>query len=505
MADNNRKGILILILKYGYCAFMLAMFLLVVLTPYGSRCQNNLGLPMWLIAVFGLVMWVGLYFVFDKLKNKPADKPSWIVGIATVIEFLSLVLISHNYYFITGWDTFAVYCGAENIAAGTPEGINAGYFSVNPNNKLITLIFGQVMKLVRKFAGLNNNYFACIIFQCFLFAVSGYLVYRIAGMLTDLKGAVISYIVYTLFIGLSPWVTVPYSDGLGLIFPLVVMYFIMLAYKCDKTIIKSLLTAAAFATGGFAYKIKPQLFIVLIAVAMIYIANNFKKLKNKKGIIVMASAAVGTVAGFAAAIMLLSTFPIETDKNMEKDIWYFLCTGANSDADGICNIEDQDFHYSFNDSSERKPAFRERYFNRLKENGFAGTWDLLKRKSLLNYNDGTFGWYNEGEFVIEMIYPDKMPLRNLLGGLFYSDGKLYQSYKCTVQAVWLSIMLLNVLLIFSKGKKHGLNEIMLSIVGLSIFELIFECRARYLFCYAPFYLIGAVCALNCISKMMKKK
>ena len=42
------------------------------------------------------------------------------------------------------------------------------------------------------------------------------------------------------------------------------------------------------------------------------------------------------------------------------------------------------------------------------------------------------------------------------------------------------------------SKNKYFCTIMLSILGLTIFELLFEARARYLFTYAPLYIILAV-------------
>lgn len=55
-----------------------------------------------------------------------------------------------------------------------------------------------------------------------------------------------------------------------------------------------------------------------------------------------------------------------------------------------------------------------------------------------------------------------------------------------------------VLLLFSNPvmKDSRVSILMLTIVGLTVFELIFEARARYLFGYAPVYIILAVMGLN---------
>ena len=41
---------------------------------------------------------------------------------------------------------------------------------------------------------------------------------------------------------------------------------------------------------------------------------------------------------------------------------------------------------------------------------------------------------------------------------------------------------------------------MLAVIGLTVFELLFEPRARYLYTYAPFYIILAVSGIQMIIK-----
>ena len=55
------------------------------------------------------------------------------------------------------------------------------------------------------------------------------------------------------------------------------------------------------------------------------------------------------------------------------------------------------------------------------------------------------------------------------------------------------------------SKKEEVHTIMLSIVGITVFELIFEARARYLFIYVPFYIILAVRGASVLKWMCKNK
>lgn len=57
--------------------------------------------------------------------------------------------------------------------------------------------------------------------------------------------------------------------------------------------------------------------------------------------------------------------------------------------------------------------------------------------------------------------------------------------------IWMTILFFNIFTWHASKNKYFCT-IMLSILGLTIFELLFEARARYLYIYAPLYIILAV-------------
>ena len=70
--------------------------------------------------------------------------------------------------------------------------------------------------------------------------------------------------------------------------------------------------------------------------------------------------------------------------------------------------------------------------------------------------------------------------------------------------VWMCTLLLSVFSIRSKGTPKE-SILMLSIIGLTLFQLLFEARARYLFIYTPIYIILAILGIHNIQNMYTKK
>lgn len=97
---------------------------------------------------------------------------------------------------------------------------------------------------------------------------------------------------------------------------------------------------------------------------------------------------------------------------------------------------------------------------RLHDMGIKGFILHMHRKLLTNYNDGTFCWGGEGSFCAELL-PEPT-----FATLFFAG-----SAAC-----------------FENGKSI-LELCMLTLIGLTIFEQLFEARARYFFIYIPFFIL----------------
>ena len=144
---------------------------------------------------------------------------------------------------------------------------------------------------------------------------------------------------------------------------------------------------------------------------------------------------------------------------------------------------------------------------RVKEMGPVGLAQLFIRKTLTNYNDGTFCWGGEGIFYKEIPEERNTVFSPLLRNLYYGPKEIYQGeygrgygiWQSTAQAAWLLVLLLSV--VGAAYRSHRTVSVaMLALIGLTIFETVFEARARYLYSYAPLYIllaamgIGRICA-----------
>ena len=137
---------------------------------------------------------------------------------------------------------------------------------------------------------------------------------------------------------------------------------------------------------------------------------------------------------------------------------------------------------------------------RIRSMGFGGLLRQAVRKVMTNYGDGTFAWEQEGMFYSYDSYYFRGGNRwvwehippTYIGPEYTEmiDESWSWVWRTIAQCVWLGVLFLG---IFSY-RRNGSAEIgvlQLAILGLTLFQLLFEARARYLFGYAPVYVMLA--------------
>lgn len=134
--------------------------------------------------------------------------------------------------------------------------------------------------------------------------------------------------------------------------------------------------------------------------------------------------------------------------------------------------------------------------------GFNGFAKLLIKKNLSNYNDGTFTWAREGGFY-KTVYPSNSRVKTALRD-FYCNKP--ETFRLLAQTIWFFTLLCICFSAFSKASAYSgiISLVALSLFGESIFLLLFECRARYLFLYLPLFLILAAVGLAASTDICKK-
>lgn len=481
------------------CIFGLMMLAVVGICAFCTRMdyayKKEFMFPNWLYMMLGVLCVLAVSagaHLLGKLLEKTHHTGA-IMMLVSGLFFVGLVVLSYHYYFKTGWDAQTVEGTAHMIALGDWDAAQSKYFSYYPNNIFLTFIFSLVIRL-GGMLGISNYYFCIIIFQCFLFAITGYFLYASAEILLNVRWALTVWILYVFLTGLSPWVVIPYSDATGILFPTLLLYLYLKIRRGKYVEIYILLMALLSYIG---YKIKPQAAIVGIATFLFAVGTFRKEWLDNWGVILkrILGGGIGLVLGALIVTGGVKATHLEVDEELTCGIPHFLMLGFNEEYGGVINIVDQEFSFSFDNAEERNSENLRVLGERLKEQGLSGVLHLWTRKTLTNFADGTFAWWQEGGFYSEEMYDGIYGIRAALTDYYYEGGSRHEGFKNSVQTLWMGTLLLALLAVLNRKKVIGLEVLQLSVIGIIVFETLFEARARYLFIYAPVFILLACIGL----------
>ncbi|MGN0181740.1 MAG: hypothetical protein ACI4DP_04920 [Candidatus Ornithomonoglobus sp.] len=495
MYKRKIKNMMLKILKCIF-VFMLTVILIVCLFLSYMRPIKQYLFPNTVNILFGIcfyaVVCVITYLIGKKLSYKNSKR---IILIMSILSVFYLFFISLHYCFATGWDCGTILENAKYLAHDMTDSLNIVYYSSNPNNILLTFFYSLLYRLAEIF-GMNEAYFLILFVQCIIYSASGYFIYRAADIYFSEKGyrySMAVWIIYMLLIGNSPWIIIPYSDSMGLIFvtACILCYF---KIKEGARTIPYLIIITSLSVLG--YFMKPQICVFAIALIIIEITDMVKNVFTspwtfiRNGMTILLSAVLALC--FMTVIRTACHFDIEKEERL--GMAHFIMMGLNSDTYGSFSSNDVLYSQSYHTRKERDIADISKAAERVDELGFLGVIDMAIYKTLMNYNDGTCSWWIEGSFFMQEYPHINDPLEDFLCQYFYRDGKYYIHFHTIMQIIWLGTIFFMIFAARSNEKK--IHTLILSVIGVTLFVLIFEARARYLLTYVPMYILLAVIGIQ---------
>lgn len=417
----------------------------------------------------------------------------------TLCLLIAEIYISYNIFCTNEWDPGGIWKTAVarfNGDLGWSEGI-AHYFSMYPNNLLLLLLETACLKLNSTIGVFTEDYnmMSAIVVDCMTISCSCYLVYKVLTLHVNRKFAFGGFIISVVLFGLSPWMSICYSDSLGIIFPVLTYY--LYTKPAKNTRLKWMEQFLATVVSCIGYFIKPQCIIILMAIVIVELFNCCKERKLTqllKPVILIILACICLTVNSSVLQKQYESIGVKLDPEMRFGIEHFFMMGLNETDGGGFSQEDVDYSRSFETSKERTEGNIERSVERLRKMGFAGYLRQISRKLLTVYCDGTFAWGMEGGFYVQVVDNVNTCMTPFLKSIYYSDGSRHEVFKLTEQFVWITILILafaSGLIKQTEENRTELSILMLTIVGLTVFEMLFEVRARYLFLYTPIYCILA--------------
>ena len=478
---------------------------------------NKVLLALVLIGVLAFL--AVLYFVRKIPSNKYTVKGFVAVALLSCVAFYFVnVEVSKCIAFYGGWDCGMVADSARWFYEGGELG-QGDYYYIFTNNVPIVWVLNKLYAFACEMKSYPYNpEFIWIQFQCLMHALTVFFSAMAVLVATGkVSLSAVTLIVNMVLLGLSPWKIIPYTDGTPIVFPVLVffLYAVFLRMKSGWKYLVWLVVTYLGAIGGI---LKATCYVVLIAIVIvdfIWILINKEKtiLKVRELAVRCGLLACGLALAMGCRNGMYRSLDYEYKESFDIGWLGFLYDGLNEESTGACSADAYEMvrNYAGESREYRDALMLQRVRERIDEKGFNGLMDFWLRKQVMTYNDGTFSWYQEGFFnawAYENITDSswKEPLRKF----YWEDGANYPQFVTWSHGIWLFVLvgviveavMVFVLSIVCMRKPLAEREkcsdlqistvAMLTFIGVFLFLMLFEGRARYLYTNIPIFSIMAI-------------
>jgi len=459
---------------------------------YNAEHKINVFFPNTVLLLFAILAFTVLGTGYFFLRKIPVNKRT-IIGtilftlVSCVLFYFIKTEISRGIAFFGGWDCGMVANSARWVFEGGDMGYD-NYYQIYSNNVPITWILYVLYKFVNSLG--NYPYdpeFIWVQFQCLMFSATVFFaVMTVLIVSRKIAPAIVSLLVCLLFFGLCPWQIVPYTDAGSVAFSAltVCLYALFRHVKSGYRYLFWLLLTFAGMLGGI---LKATCYIAFIAVVMVEFAwllsekeKAFKKIRKLTNRVILL--AFGILLALWCRSGMYKALDYVPDYDLEMTWTNYFYMGLNELTTGAGSGDGYIIAQSYADYPRRYRQQIELYYakERIMEEkgGIPGTLDFWLRKQVMNFNDGTFGWFQEGWFnAAEYEKLGDSLCKWFLRDFYWQDGAYYEAY-CTIsQGIWIFVLLGVVLeavsvLIHALRSKGDAEELLLRTVLIILNSLL---------------------------------
>lgn len=458
-------------------------------------------IPNWGIALLALIALVFIRRLSVKKHNmllfleKHENSCLLLSSIAICcIQFF----ITYNIIFRTSWDVSAIWYGAHWAQLRDAAGLQdmSEYYSLYPNNLLLVYVFSWILKLNDLFGEpVSNGSMLLAFVQCMVVTFSGIVTFKCAKRYVGIGARWGIYILYFFLIALSPWIVLPYSDGMGIVFPVLLLYLYLRCKEQTGYIGKIVYIFTLFWLAAIAYHIKPYSVIVLISVSIVEVMGRLirtvrgEKCLKRMDLLTALIAAVVLLCSSTLVSKCNHSMGFNLNEERRMGVSHYLMMGVNDSTMGGFSNEDLEFSKNIYEKELRTEAELREFGERLKKCGIPGYIHLFICKAGKNFGDGTFGWNGEKSFYTE-IYPSRGKMSDLLRSWYYGFEKFYPYNALIRQFLWIFVLITIPFAVQNKQLFDTKKKVLsLSLLGFMLYLQIFESHARYVFVFVPLFLI----------------
>lgn len=485
-------------LIYG-CLISFILISLLLYTNESIDLVNHIPFDNWFIFLITLLILIIILMLskFKKINLQiNTNKMTKILILSSLVVFIIQIFFAYQIYFYTGWDASAVRNAAFYFIEH-PHKISKYfnlYFSYHTNQTTITVLLGLIMRFFNAL-GIKNVYFGTILFSILSVNLSTLFVSLSMNKFIENKISVIlGFLLCTFLCSFSPWITIPYSDTFMMLFASFAFYLYL---NLKGSTIDCFLWFLILFSVFLGSLIKPQTLIMGIAILLYEFAFK-RKLNIKQEIIRFLSISLIILCTFFLSAQVQKTFvemgEFKQNPEFSFTLPHYLMVGLNPDSYGAYVAEDAEISYgqfTIEDRETKNFEIIKERIDYLNQNGWL---PFLMNKAVVNFNDGSFAWGREGDFYQEIFEKDNL-FANALRSYFYHDGDSFNNFLLSRQILWMIVLSLMVSSIFNRKRDE---EVFIQIIciGIILFNMIFEARARYLFAYVPYFVLLATLSFN---------
>lgn len=452
-----------------------------------------------LLAAAGLTgLWVWRLRV---KKDKPpqtasAVRTAWARAALYAALFAVQCLMARCLWFYFAFDPSMVRQGAEALAMGRPLSEEwLAYFRQCPNNApltvLLSLVYGLGMKLGLAEPYVLEVYGAALLTN--LSVAAAMAVQRRLRVRPSVRR--VGFGMAAVWLLFSPFIIMPYTDTYACLFPVLGLLILLTGWKAP---VRYGLAALCCSLGG---AVKPSAYILLIAALLLGAIRFLFRKKDaalwKRGLCVLAAVMLGVLPGMAlekGSVKLLtgSTAPEEALGSA-----HYLMIGLDDQYWGGHSAEGVAFSGSFATAKERARANLEQALAEVRGRTLTENLHFFSVKAYKAYADGTFAF---NSYLVEEPVRRNDRLSLFLRKIFYREGAWNPVYRVLMQVLWLLVLLGCLAAVLLRRKEYAVQLCALSLLGLTGYQLLFEVWPRYLFLYAPVFLVLALLGVEQMGK-----
>ncbi len=486
---------------FSLLAVMILISTLFIDKSINYTATNSVNYPNSLYFLVSILVLTGL-FALGKLVTSKGDINRYVyIASMVAVPLIFLLCFQYPIAYWFGWlenpvyDWGSVFQGAMKLSNGeTLKGVH--YFVVSTNNVNMTVFLSWIYKLIPDWrfiiflgAMLTN---ASVVFSAL--AIKNLTNSRYCSLVLLILGEILFSLNWRTYI--------VYTDNFGSIFVAIALWIITLKFK-DRYKFPLL-----FLVAGMGALIKPTIGILIFAYLIYWFVELVFSDKPVKGKLIRSLICVAGVVLFLLVFSniqsgIRKTYEVDSAHDYPKGWQYMLLVGQNTDGYGLANNQDvriRNFYVNEaettgKDVSYLNEKFLEFALGRIERRGFVNNVTFYLEKLTYAYSDGSFTNSSlKPIFVNEEVNIDRD--NELYDYYSIVDGKNAGVLGTIFQIIWdvLLILLIAGTMAFNSNDEIKFLEIL--IIGITIYLLLFECRAKYLFMFVPVYIVIAGYALN---------